>query len=100
MGRLNGWMFINKIVDLMTSYDDTLFLPLLMFGYTHEFTSLIFSSSSEGYRLTALPGESGGSKWSKAELNMRRISVDSLLTIVFVFLSHNTGTLYLPLLDI
>ena len=30
------------------------------------------------------------------ELNMRRISEDSLFTIVFSLVSHRTGTVYLP----
>ncbi len=32
----------------------------------------------------------------KLELSIRTMSADSLLTMVLVFLSHSTGTVYLP----
>ena len=70
--------------------------PLFMLWYIQEFVSAIASSRCGGYRSSPLPGASDGSRLSKEELNMRRISVLSLFTMVLVFLSHRIGTVNFP----
>lgn len=71
-----------------------LYTPLLIKSYCHAFASSTSPLNPSGYKSTAL--YSSPTSPSNALLNIRTISLLSLLTIRFVTLSHSTGTVNLP----
>ena len=66
---------------------------LFIYSYTHSLIPSISPLKVSGYK--SIAAFSGGRRSLNAEFKMRIISDDSLFTIVFCFLSHNTGTVNL-----